>query len=249
MTTPLLHLQNVSLKFTDIEKPILKNISYQIYAGDVIAVLGSNGSGKSSLFKLIDKRYQPSSGKIYLSDKPISDFTSKIYSRKIKTLTQNCHESLFTSLSILENYLITKQQYEPHLLALNKKNEKNYFSEFISQFNINLASKLDETVDRLSGGEKQSLALALSILYPPEILLLDEHTSALDPKSAESIMLLTKKMIEKYKMTCLLITHDLSEAKYCANRILSLKSGQLYKTIENEEKNQLSLNQLLAICY
>jgi putative ABC transport system ATP-binding protein len=245
----LLKIENVSLCFPRQEKPILSGISYLVNQGDFIIILGSNGSGKSSLLKLISQRYQPSIGTIYFENKSLKNYSVKQFSRHIKTLTQNCHESLFTSLTVLENYLLVKQQYEPHLFATQDKREREFFANYLLQFNPNLAAKLDCCVDFLSGGEKQTLALALTVLYPPRILLLDEHTSALDPKTAESIMLLTKEIVQRYQITCLLTTHDLSQAKDYGSRVLALKNGTIHQAFEYDTKRALSKTQLLAACY
>jgi putative ABC transport system ATP-binding protein len=249
MKTPLLDIHNISLQFPGSDKKILENISYTVYPGDFIVILGSNGSGKSSLLKSIDKRYPVLSGDILVDQKKISHYSPHQFSQTIKTLTQNCNETLFGSLTVIENYYIVKQQYESNLFHLSRSEDRDYFSNYIQPFNFNLIAKLDTMVDRLSGGEKQALALGLMILYPPRLLLLDEHTSALDPKSAVSIMSLTKAMAEKYNITCMMTTHDLGEAKMYGNRILALKNGKVHHTIETNEKTNVAAETLLETCY
>lgn len=229
MTSTILSLQHVSLQLPSVEKPILSDIHYQVKEGDFIVLLGSNGSGKSSLLKLLDNRYQSTSGVIH-----------KAPHCTMRTLTQNCHESLFTSLTVLENY---------YLFTLNKKADKHFFADYIKKFNVNLANKLDQTVEKLSGGEKQALALALSVLHPPKILLLDEHTSALDPKSAQQLMALTQQVVSQNHMTCILTTHDLDIALQYGNRILALRNGRMLQVIDDGEKAKLDQTTLLAACY
>jgi putative ABC transport system ATP-binding protein len=104
-------------------------------------------------------------------------------------------------------------------------------------------------VDRLSGGERQALTLALSVLYPPSILLMDEHTSALDPKAAQQLMMLTQRVVTEHRITCLLTTHDLDIALEYGNRILALRQGEVFHSIENDKKTGLSQQDLLAVCY
>jgi putative ABC transport system ATP-binding protein len=249
MKATLLELKNVSLTFSGIQKPILSDIQYAVNEGDIIVILGSNGSGKSSLLKLLDKRYHPTTGHITLAGNPLTSFAPKKFNHSIKTLTQNCHESLFTSLTVLENYLLVKQQYEPDLFSIQKKHEREFLMDYIVKFNPNLASKLDQVVEQLSGGEKQALALALTVLYPPQILLLDEHTSALDPKSAVHLMQLTYETVKQYRITCLMTTHDLAIAEKYGNRILALKNGEIYQIIDQHEKPTFSQHHLLAACY
>jgi len=245
----LLELENIFLEIPKCDAPILNRINYTVYAGDFIVILGSNGSGKSSLLKLIDGRYSATAGQIVLDGKLLRNYSSKKSSRAIKTLTQNCHDALFISMTVLENYLLVKQQYEPKLFSLQNKRERKFFQEYLAQFNVKLSDKMDQVVANLSGGEKQALALALIMLYPPRILLLDEHTSALDPSSAENLMRLTDKMIKQQHMTCLLTTHDLAIAEQYGNRIVALKNGRVHQQIEREEKIQANQALLLAACY
>lgn len=249
MTMPLLAFNQVGLHFPRLEKPILSDISYTVQAGDFVVILGSNGSGKSSFLKLIDRHYTLTSGQLLLEGKPIHSIPDVRFRDVVKTLTQNCHDSLFISLTVLENYALVKQQHEGGGLGISLKKEREFFADYVNAFNPNLSLKLDQVVEQLSGGEKQALALALAMLYPPRILLLDEHTSALDPKSAEIILDVTRKMAEKYKITCLLTTHDLKEAKAVGNRILALKNGRIHRMIESAEKMNVTAAELLESCY
>lgn len=226
----ILTLDNVSLYFKGVEKPALVNINYSLKPGDFVIVLGSNGSGKSSLLKLLHRYHASNEGKIYFQDKPIAEHHLKSFSRKVKVLTQNCNDSLFSSLTLYENYLLVKEQNKFSFTKHHK--EKRDLANYLSDFNPNLAHKLDAYMNQFSGGEKQAVALAFCLLSPPSLLLLDEHTSALDPKTSDQIMQLTQKMISKYHITCLLTTHDLDIAVNYGNRILMLKEGKIDKVIE-----------------
>ncbi len=249
MNEILININNVSLTFAELERPIISDLSYQVKTGDFVVILGSNGSGKSSLIKMIDQRYPVSKGNILLSERNIKNYPLKEFHHIVKTLTQNADDSLFTSLTVLENFLIVKQQYEPHLFSLRAKHEREFLADYLSAFNVNLANKLEGTVSMLSGGEKQALALALTVLYPPKILLLDEHTSALDPKTAENIMALTQKTVEKTHITCMLTTHDLDIAERYGNRLLALKNGMIHQQYDGVAKTQVSKAELLTACY
>lgn len=237
----LLQLNKVSLRFPGAEKPALSDIHYSINSGDFIIVLGSNGSGKSSLLKLLHRSHRADDGEIFLAGQALEAIAEKKFNHRIKLLNQNCHESLFPSLTVFENYLLVKQSRD--------KNARDFFANYILKFNKNLAGKLDQSVHALSGGEKQALALALTVLHPPEILLLDEHTSALDPHTANRLMELTHEMVMNLKITCLLTTHDLSIAQQYGNRILALRQGRVLQTIERSQNDMLTHQQLLAVCY
>ncbi|MES2613923.1 MAG: ATP-binding cassette domain-containing protein [Bdellovibrionota bacterium] len=239
MKESLLKILNASFQVPSIEKPILSKMEYEIFAGDFVIILGSNGSGKSTLLKLIDKRIKASSGKILLDGKDIYEYSKKQYSQKVKILTQDCHDSLFTSLTLYENYLLANSKKVP-----SHKKEREFLKDYLQQFNPKFSLKLDQVVNEFSGGEKQTLALALTILNPPLLLLLDEHTSALDPKTAELNMQLTKDMITRNGITCLLTTHNLNIAEHYGNRILALHHGEVLASIEQQEKHTLT-NELM----
>jgi putative ABC transport system ATP-binding protein len=249
MKTSLVNFDHVSLTTTHMDRPILANISYQIYQGDFIVLLGSNGSGKSSLLKLLNRQYHATSGEIRFNNQRLSEYSATSFSRYIKTLTQHCDESLFSSLTLLDNYLLVKQQYESNLFSVRDKHDREFLADYLQNFNPNLANKLDQTVSQLSGGEKQALALALTVLYPPQLLLLDEHTSALDPKTGEQIMSLTNDIIHKHNITCILTTHDLNIARQYGNKILALKQGQMHLQMEHDGKSAMTETHLLAECY
>lgn len=242
MKKSLFKIQDTSFYVPSSEKPILNKINYEIFADDFVIILGSNGSGKSTLLKLIDKRLQTTQGKLFLQEKDINNYTAKEYSQKVKTLSQNCNDSLYPSLTLFENYLLANKKVN---FGLRKnKQARELLKNYLFQFNPKLSTKLDQIVDELSGGEKQTLALALTILNPPLLLLLDEHTSALDPKTAELNMQLTKDMVTKNKITCLLTTHNLNIAEQYGNRILAIGHGEILGAIDSEEKNSFS-NELM----
>lgn len=249
MNKVVLDIQNLSYKPTNTDKYVLSDINYQVNDCDFIIVLGTNGSGKSSLLKLIQRYPLSYQGQIKFNGQSILNYPISEYFRYVKLLTQNSHDSLFTSLSVFENYLVIKEHYEPNLLARPKTIEREFLRHYLSTFSDNLANKIDHRVSVLSGGEKQTLALAFIVLYPPRILLLDEHTSALDPKTAEQIMGITQDIVNKYQITCLFTTHDLDLAKTYGNRILALKHGAIYQSIESPKKDSIKQECLYQLCY
>jgi len=241
---PLLCIEHVSLRFPMMDKSILDDIHYHVMRGDFVVILGGNGSGKSSLLKSIDKTYVPTSGSILYRERNIKSYPLNQYYRLIKTITQSTVDSLFANLTIYENY-----QLFSGVIGSKTFHSTQELCDYLAEFNVNLASKLDQAVCYLSGGEKQSLLLALTFLNPPDLLLLDEHTSALDPKSADKIMTLTNDMIRKHHMTCLLTTHDLDIAVKYGDRLLALKEGKVHHVADIEQKNKLRASDLRELCY
>lgn len=240
----MLKIDHVTLRFPLMDKHILDDICYEIMEHDFIIVLGGNGSGKSSLLKLIDKRYTPSGGRIFYRGCDIKGYSSNQYYGCVKTITQSTSESLFSELTIFENYQLFALA-ERGVSFANAQDLSNY----LAKFNGNLARKLQQKVSYLSGGEKQALVLALTMLNPPDLLLLDEHTSALDPKSADSIMELTNQLIREYRVTCLLTTHDLTIATRYGDRLMALKDGSVHHMADQPEKQRLSAADLRELCY
>jgi putative ABC transport system ATP-binding protein len=249
MNPVVLAVQHLSLTFPGIEKPVLNNIDYEIREQDFVVILGSNGSGKSSLLKCLNRHYQACSGNVLLAGKCVTKYQDKTLRRDLKTLTQNADDSLFLSLTVFENYLLIKNTFEFSFFPRRESRLREFFAEYLVKFNPNLPEKLNQLSESLSGGEKQALTLALTMLYPPKILLLDEHTSALDPKSAAALMLLTRALALQHKITCVLTTHDLAIAEAYGNRILALRHGKIYQQIDCDVKDKFDQKELLAACY
>lgn len=244
----ILHLDHVSLRYSNTAQPVLKDLTYTVKRNDFVILLGSNGSGKSSLLKLIHRHHQPTSGEITFLDKPIQYYAADVFSKKVAVLSQNTSDSLFNALTVYENYLLVKQH--PRLLSfLHHATERKKLQDYLYTFNPNLSDKLDAPVFQLSGGEKQALALAFCLLHPPQLLLLDEHTSALDPKTSEQIMALTQRMINEHHITCILTTHDLDIALRYGNRVLVLHEGKIRQTFDEQDKQKLTKEELVSSYY
>lgn len=236
----IIELKNISLTLNK-QKNILSNINYQIKPHDFIILLGGNGSGKSSLLKLLYGQYQASAGSITLLNRPLQDYTHKQLNQQIATLTQDTNDAFFNSLTLYENYLVMLGKNAP------RHHQKEALKKALKDFNPNLAKKLHCTLDQFSGGEKQALALAFCVFKRPKLLLLDEHTSALDPKTSKQIMALTANVVRASNMTCILTTHDLDIARLYGSRALILKDGEIHKTIESTEKQSITKETLFKM--
>ena len=220
-------VDNVGLRFPLADRPILQNINYAIEYGDRIILLGGNGSGKSSLLKLLNRTYQPTSGKIYLKQRESRNIPAQFLSQRVVTVTQDLRDSLFFNLTVLENCILWETRFQRISFQISKHKETTFYRDYLADFHIQLPKKLDVCVAALSGGERQSLVLALCLLHPPELLLLDEHTSALDPKIAANLISYTEKLLAEKSITCVLATHNLEIALKYGNRLLALAEGQI----------------------
>lgn len=231
---PLISLKNIC--FSIGEKNIINHINLSVNSGDFIVVLGGNGSGKSTLLKLINKTYRCSSGDILFPG-----------NSKIVTLTQFITDSIFTDLTIEENALLIESASSQNIV--NKKTLLAELPAYLSQFNANLPNALKTRVNQLSGGEQQILAFALYLRHQPDLLLLDEHTSALDPKKADAVMALTHQYLLKNRITCLMTTHSLPYAVKYGNRLIALRDGDIVFEADTEKKTTLNTHDLLSYCY
>ena len=235
----IITIENLTHQFPGTTQPALKGINYYVQEGDFIILLGSNGSGKSTLLKMLYRQHYPDEGQINLFNKPLPSHHLNYFSHHVAVLTQHCAESLFTSLTIYENFqLVSKTKFRIRFLR-----------HYLQEYNPQLSKKLHLPVEQLSGGEKQALALALCLLHPPSILLLDEHTSALDPRTSHQLMQLTHRMVQKHGITCILTTHNLDIAVNYGNRILVLRDGEIYMRYERDKKNELTKEILAARCF
>lgn len=245
----LVTLNQVSLHYPGAEKQVLNNVDYQIAAGDRIILLGSNGSGKSSLMKLLNRSYTPTQGNIIFDQRPLNKLSGRQLSQQIVTITQDLRDSLFFNLTVLENCLLWETRGRFSLFDMTIKPKMAFYQDYLASFHPKLSSKLDTYVAALSGGEKQSLILALCLLHPPKLLLLDEHTSAMDPKIAIDLMEYTDQKLKEKKITCVIATHDLDIAIRYGNRLLALAHNEIRLQVEPKDKPQLSIQTLLETCY
>ncbi|MES2204267.1 MAG: ATP-binding cassette domain-containing protein [Pseudomonadota bacterium] len=234
----MLKLNNISLNLG--QQQILFDINLDVNKNEIIIMLGSNGSGKSSLLKLIDRRYSMQKGSLTIDGISIEKYSQKNLAKTIITLTQNPLDSLFPKLTVKENCLLACYRAEKNPAA---------FEDHLAQFNPKLVSHLNTLSGHLSGGEQQALVLALACLAKPKILLLDEHTSALDPHTAENLMQLTQEKIKAHGITCIISTHQLEHALQYGDRLIALQEGRILKNYSKIEKVNLSLERIRKECY
>jgi putative ABC transport system ATP-binding protein len=228
---------------------LINDVSFDIATHDFVVLLGNNGSGKSTIIKMLNRQYTPTSGKILVDNKDIGHISHQQFSEDVITLTQFVRDSLFFDLTIAENaILIEESYYKNHKQRFNKKQFLIDLKEYLSGFNTKLATSLNTPLFNLSGGEQQILAFALYLRHQPKLLLLDEHTSALDPKTGQAIMDFTAKIIREKKLTCIMTTHNLDYALHYGNRLLAINNGQIvFSSTKSQET--ITKEMLLEKCY
>lgn len=238
MKHPMLTLHEMNLS------PILKEISLEIESGECAMLIGPNGSGKSSLLKTISGIHVPTSGSLHFLGKPLSQFTLSERAQFIGTMSQDPNLSSFSELTIYENFVIA--QKKPRWFGSAKASRSNA-AEYLGQFSEKLSSFLDTPSGMLSGGERQSLGLALCLMHHPQLMLLDEHTSALDPASSKKLMELTFSTLAARGASALICTHNLQDALEYGNRLIAMKGGRIILDLKKEQKERLTKKDLLDL--
>lgn len=245
----MLQVQNLIKTFnkdTVNEKQIFKNLSITVDEGDFITIIGSNGAGKSTLLNIISGAIPLDEGKIILKDKNISKQTEFKSARFIGRVFQNPTFGTSPSMTVRENLSLALNKGKSFNLTMciSKKNDK-YFKELLSQLSIGLENHLDTKVGLLSGGQRQALTMLMATITKPELLLLDEPTAALDPKTSETIVELTERIVYDKNITTLMVTHDLNQAINVGNRLIMMHRGKIVLDIRGKEKKKLTIEKLL----
>jgi putative ABC transport system ATP-binding protein len=242
----MLHVDHVEFCLPN-GQVILKDINFTVNQGEFVLLLGSNGSGKSSLIRCINREYRITKGDIQFDHRSIHKINSKSYAQQVITLTQFVKDSLFFDLSIVENARLLDDCYgftEQH----SSLPYREQLTQLLDQYHPTLSNAIEQPLFNLSGGEQQILAFALYLRYHPKLLLLDEHTSALDPKTAAMIMKFTAQVAKAKQLTCIMTTHNLDVIANYGNRVIALKEGQIqFDSINHPQP--LPTDELLAYCY
>lgn len=248
----MLKLENVSLTFnpgTVNEKKALTDLSLHLEKGDFVTILGSNGAGKSTLFNTIAGTYRPDSGKVILDGKDITGLPDFKRSKEIGRLFQDPLKGTAPNMTIEENlalaYLRANHTKSP--FSMVSRSDRTEFRERLSMLGLGLEDRMDQPVGLLSGGQRQALTLLMATLVTPKILLLDEHTAALDPATAEIVLELTKKIVVENDITCLMITHNLASSLALGNRTIMMADGRIVLDLKQEQRSGLTPDDLLRL--
>ncbi len=244
----MLELKNVCMTFhagTPDENRALKNINLKINQGDFITVIGSNGAGKSTLMNVIAGTYKASSGEIFYEERNVTKEPEYKRARYIGRIFQNPLLGTAGKMSLEDNMVICSKKGSKSLkISLNNK-LRAAFREQLKALDMNLEYRLNDNVELLSGGQRQALTLLMAVMSKPALLLLDEHTAALDPANADLVMKLTRRFAADYGLTVMMITHNMSQALEYGNRLLMMDSGEVILDIGREEKEKLTMDSLV----
>lgn len=244
----MLTIKNLTKSFnqgTENEINIFNGFNLEIKDSEFVAILGSNGCGKSTLFNLISGSLKEDNGNIILGNEEISTLKEEQRAIKIGKVHQDPSKGVSPSLTILENLsLAAKKSEKFSLRKLIRKENTDKFVELLKELDLGLENKLNTKVKFLSGGQRQALSLIMATLKKPELLLLDEHTAALDPKTSRMIMSKTKQLIDKQKITAMMISHNLRDAIKYSDRIIMLDKGKVILDVKSKDITEGELSSI-----
>ena len=241
------HIKKTFHPGTANEKRALNDLNLHLAPGDFVTVLGSNGAGKSTMFNAIAGTFQLDSGSVILDGVDITSLPDYKRSKFIGRMFQDPLKGTAPSMTIEENlalaYLRASNARSPFSMVSAK--ERAEFRDRLAQLGLGLEDRMNAMVGLLSGGQRQALTLLMATLVTPKLLLLDEHTAALDPATAEKVLDLTKKIVAENSITCLMITHNVQSALQLGNRTIMMKDGGIILELSGERRRTMTTEELL----
>lgn len=244
----MIELINVKKSFGDgtDRKTVLNGVNLKLEKGDFVTVIGGNGAGKSTLLNAIGGSIFVDEGKIIIGGKDITRTPEHKRAAFLGRVFQDPLNGTAADMQIIENLALAKRRGKRKTLRwCIGKNETEEYKALLKEFDLGLDERLSQKVGTLSGGQRQAITLLMASLSSPELLLLDEHTAALDPKTAEKVLRLTNEIIARENLTALMITHNMTDALKCGNRLIMMDGGRVVYDVRGEEKLKLTVNDLI----
>lgn len=245
----MLRITNVNKTFnknTINEKRALKNLNLTLKEGDFVTIIGGNGAGKSTMLNMIAGVYPIDSGVIEIDKVDISRMPEYKRAKYIGRVFQDPMLGTASDMQIDENLALAFRRGQKRGLRWGiHTNEAEYYKDVVSKLGLGLQSRMTSKVGLLSGGQRQALTLLMATLVKPKLLLLDEHTAALDPKTARQVLDLTKEIVQEQNLTAMMVTHNMNDAISIGNRLIMMHDGSIIYDVSGEEKKNLKVEDLL----
>lgn len=241
----MLKIQNITHKYPLHFEPILNHLDLELVEGSFCVIIGSNGSGKSTLLKTISGELKPQQGEIIFNQNNITKLSIHKRAQFLSSVTQDVTLGTISEMTLLENMSLSVLRGQKANF-LGFKELESFFLKTLQSYQLGLEKYMHTKLSNLSGGQRQLAALVMACLTPPKLLLLDEHSSALDPKISQKLMKLTSDLVEKHHMTTLMVTHNLSDALLYGDRIIMMHKGKIVMDFKEETKKELNVKDLLG---
>ena len=230
------------------EKKALQGVSFEMKDNDFVTIIGGNGAGKSTILNSIAGVFPVESGSIMIDDNDVTRMPEFSRAKYIGRVFQDPRMGTVPNMTIEENLAIAVRRGKKRTLRWGiKRNEREIFCEYLQTLGLGLENRLKAKVSTLSGGQRQALTLLMATIQKPLILLLDEHTAALDPKTAKSVLELTDRVVQENKLTTMMVTHNMKDALKCGNRLMMMHEGNLILDVAGKEKAGLTVPDLLKM--
>ena len=247
----MLEIKNISKTFnagTISEKRALKNVSLTLNDGDFVTVIGGNGAGKSTLLNAICGTWRVDEGEIIIGGKDVTLTAEHKRAKYLGRVFQDPMMGTAADMEIQENLALAKRRGKKRGLGWGiSKNEREEYRELLATLGLGLEDRMTSKVGLLSGGQRQAVTLLMAAMAEPKLLLLDEHTAALDPKTAEKVLEITEEIVNKNHLTTLMITHNMRDAIKHGNRLIMMHEGRIIVDVCGEEKKNLTVEDLLEM--
>lgn len=245
----MLEIKNVSKTFnigTINEKKALNKLALKLNPGDFVTIIGGNGAGKSTMLNMIAGVYPIDGGQIIIDGVDISRMPEHKRAKYIGRVFQDPMMGTSAGMQIDENLALAFRRGEKRGLSWGiKKSEKELYKEILAKLGLGLQTRMTSKVGLLSGGQRQALTLLMATLKKPKLLLLDEHTAALDPQTAKTVLDLTEQIVAEQNLTAMMVTHNMKDALNIGNRLIMMHSGRVIYDVSGEEKKKLKVEDLL----
>ena len=246
----MLKLENINITFnknTANERKALQHIDLDVKDGDFVTVIGSNGAGKSTTLNAIAGVWSVDEGKIIIDGVDITKLSEHKRALYLGRVFQDPMTGTAATMSIEENMAIAARRGERRGLGWGiTKKERERYKEALKELDLGLEDRLSSKVGLLSGGQRQAITLLMASLKKPKLLLLDEHTAALDPKTAAKVLAISDKIIQEHQLTAMMVTHNMKDAIAHGNRLIMMHEGKIIYDVSGEEKKNLKVADLLA---
>jgi len=246
----MLRIENLSKTFnpgTPVENHVLRGISLDLKKGDYVTLIGGNGAGKSTLLSSVAGMFLPDDGSITIDETDVTNLPEYKRAVYLGRVFQDPTMGTAANMSIEENLAIAYRRGKQRTLRwYTSEQERKLYREKLSTLDLGLENRLTDKVGLLSGGQRQALTLLMATLNEPRVLLLDEHTAALDPKTAAKVLEIGNRLIEQHKLTTMMVTHNMRDAIRNGNRLIMMSGGRVVLDIYGQEKQEMTVKELVS---
>lgn len=247
----MLEIQEITktfLKGTPNEHTALRELSLSLQSGDFVTVIGSNGAGKSTLFNAVAGSFLCDSGRIVLDGKDITYQKEHKRAKQIGRIFQDPMKGTAPDLTVEENMALAYSKATRNILSsARRKKDLAFFREMLKKLDMGLEDRMRTKMGQLSGGQRQAVTLLMSTMVTPKLLLLDEHTAALDPVTAQKVLDITKEIVSENHISTMMITHNINQALHTGNRTIMLSAGQIVLDLKGEERAKITIPELMEM--